>query len=256
MNDAELLIEWLTDNFVQQCRFAFGGSLVGVYLHGSAAMGCFDPRVSDIDLIVVVSEPPEDGVKSRFMKTVASLNKFAPAKGIEMSVVLDKYCKPFVYPTPFELHFSIAHLERFLSDPEGYIRSMNGTDKDLAAHFTIINHRGRALYGKHIREVFGEVPREDYLDSIINDISDARENIARDPMYVTLNLCRVLAFAREGLILSKAEGGKWGLEKLPAVYGGAIGAAAAAYAGEKAPAYPPPDELYAFADYALCELGL
>ena len=28
-----------------------------------------------------------------------------------MSVVKQSACKPFVYPTPFELHFSVAHLD-------------------------------------------------------------------------------------------------------------------------------------------------
>jgi beta-galactosidase/beta-glucuronidase len=35
------------------------------------------------------------------------------------------------------------------------------------------------------------------------------------PLYITLNLCRVLAYAREGLVLSKQEGGQWGLSHLP-----------------------------------------
>ncbi len=37
-------------------------------------------------------------------------------------------------------------------------------------------------------------------------------------MYLTLNLARVLAYAREGLILSKKEGGEWALENLPEKY--------------------------------------
>ena len=37
-------------------------------------------------------------------------------------------------------------------------------------------------------------------------------------MYLTLNLARVLAFKKEGLVLSKKEGGEWALEHLPAEY--------------------------------------
>lgn len=31
--------------------------LVGIYLHGSMAMGCFTPGTGDMDLLVVVSDP-------------------------------------------------------------------------------------------------------------------------------------------------------------------------------------------------------
>ena len=92
---------------------------------------------------------------------------------------------------------------------------MNGTDKDLAAHFTIINRRGRCLYGPPAERVFDEVPAQDYLDSIWCDIADASEEIADNTMYLTLNLARVMAYRREGLVLSKKEGGEWGLKKLP-----------------------------------------
>lgn len=44
----------LLESYVEQCCGILGNDLVGVYLHGSAAMGCFDGRVSDLDLLIVV----------------------------------------------------------------------------------------------------------------------------------------------------------------------------------------------------------
>ena len=44
----------LLDAFVKGSREILGDELCGVYLHGSAVMGCFSPAKSDIDLIVVV----------------------------------------------------------------------------------------------------------------------------------------------------------------------------------------------------------
>ena len=54
-----------------------------------------------------------------------------------MSIVKRSVCRPFVYPTPFELHFSIMHLEWYRKDPHDYIENMKGTDKDLAAHMMV-----------------------------------------------------------------------------------------------------------------------
>ena len=208
----------LIKEFTEQSRSILQDNLVGIYLHGSAVMGCFNPRKSDIDLIIVVERPLTDAVKRAYMDMVFRYNALGPAKGIEMSIVLRKVCKPIVYPTPYELHFSTGHLEWYKQDPDDYIRRMNGVDKDLAAHFTIINHRGRCLYGAPVKEVFAEVPSCDYMDSIWNDIAEAPENITKDTMYLTLNLARVLAYKEEGLVLSKKEGGEWAISHLPAEY--------------------------------------
>lgn len=204
----------LLDKLVSRSKEILESNLTGIYLHGSAVMGCFQPGKSDLDLLIVVKEEVSDGAKRQFMDMVVELNKQAPAKGLELSIVKEEVCKPFVYPTPFELHFSIAHLAWYQNNPQDYVEKMKGTDQDLAAHFTITFHRGQVLYGKEISEVFAPVPRKDYLDSIWCDIENAEEEIAENPMYLTLNLCRVLAYVKEGLITSKQEGGEWGLRNV------------------------------------------
>ncbi len=208
----------LLDSLVQQSKKILGDNLVGIYLHGSAVMGCFNDKKSDLDFIVVIKSDISNGLKRKYMDMAVELNKQAPAKGIEFSIVRENVCNPFAYPTPFELHFSIAHLNWYLSDPEDYIEKMKGTDKDLAAHFTIIYHRGKTLFGKEIKEVFAKVSGESYFDSIWCDIEDSKTEIKENPTYIILNLCRVLAYKKEDLILSKLEGGKWGLKNIPEEY--------------------------------------
>ena len=212
-------MDTVIDSFVKQSEEILKDNLVGIYLHGSAVMGCFNPAKSDLDLIVVVKEFMTDADKRFFMDMVVELNnKDLAKKGIEMSIVRQSVCKPFAYPTPFELHFSIAHLDWYKKDPEDYISKMKGEDKDLAAHFTIINHGGKCLCGAPIKEVFGDIPIQDYIDSIWNDIADAENEITDNPMYIILNLARVLAYLQDGLVLSKKEGGEWALDNIPEVY--------------------------------------
>lgn len=215
----------LLDQFVQENKRIFKDHLVGVYLHGSAAMGCFHKKKSDIDLLVVVHGSISLEDKRKYMDMVVKLNESAPAKGLELSILREEVCKPFCYPTPFELHFSVAHLEWYKTNPADYVEKMNGTDRDLAAHVTILHHRGKVLCGKEIKDVFGEVDPAFYFDSIWADIENAEEEIPQNPVYLILNLCRVLAYKKDGLILSKKEGGEWGLGKLPQKYQDIIRAA-------------------------------
>ncbi len=219
----------LLDELTDACKTEIKNQLSGIYLHGSMVMGCFNPVKSDIDIIVVIENGITDEQKLNLMTRIVRLNRNAPAKGIEISFVKREYCNPFVYPTPFELHFSPAHLQWFFDDPKDYIDKMNGEDKDLAAHFTIINQYGVTLCGSEIADVFGSVPREDYVDSIWSDIENASEDILENPMYVILNLCRVLAYLVDGAILSKEKGGEWGLAHFARQYQSLIGNALNCY---------------------------
>ena len=219
--------------FSEDAKAAFGEKLRGVYLHGSAVMGCYNPEKSDLDLLVAVDEEPEDPKKLQFMAQVLALSSKVSKKGIEMSVVPVSACRPFQYPTPFFLHFSEAHRAWFQKDPGDYVRKMKGTDPDLAAHFTILWHYGICLFGAPVYEVFELPDSKSYLDSIMQDIVDAPENIREDPVYFALNLLRVLAYREENLILSKKQAGEWALKK-PELSEGApqIRAALQAYSEE------------------------
>ena len=208
----------MISRFTEMSREILNGRLAGVYLHGSAVMGCYQPKKSDLDFLIVVNTALPDKEKRRFMDKLLELDQDCPGKGIEMSIVTKDVCNPFVYPTPFILHYSRMHTDWYRRDPEDYIRKMNGTDKDLAAHFTVIRNRGRCLYGLPIPEVFGEVPEQDYLDSVRNDVAGAEAEITENPMYLILNLARILAYLKEKKVMSKEEGGMWGLKSLPEQY--------------------------------------
>lgn len=149
------------------------------------------------------------------MQMVVELDQRAPEKGIELSIIKKGFCKPFIYPTPFELHFSKLHLSRYLDNPLKYVNEMYGVDRDLASHITVLKHRPRCLFGKTINDVFDDVAEEYFFDSIWNDIKDSKDKVLNHPVYIILNLCRVLAFKRDKVILSKAEGGHWGILNLP-----------------------------------------
>ena len=223
-------IQELLDAIVTYSKQILKNNLTGIYLHGSAVMGCFNPEKSDLDFIVVVNEILPDSIKKEYMDMIVELNACGPSKGIEMSIVTKSVCNPFVYPTPFDLHFSGAHLNWYKSNPDDYIQKMKGTDKDLAAHFMIITNRGKCLYGEPIEKVFSKVSEQDYFDSIWNDIADAVEDIPENTMYLTLNLARVLAYKKDRVILSKKEAGEWALENLPEEYHPHIEAALKEYA--------------------------
>lgn len=207
------------------CIHILSHKLVGIYVHGSIALGCFSWDTGDIDFLIVVSSELNQSEKEALISAFLEIDGYCPPKGLEMSVLLRKNCRPFVYPTPFELHFSNLHKPGFIRDISGYCRTLHGSDSDLAAHITVINRTGIVLWGRSIETVFSPVPRPCYIDSIISDITDSPKEIFKTPAHCTLNLCRTLSYLKDGEIRSKKQGGQWGLSNLPHYFSPIISAA-------------------------------
>lgn len=81
-----------------------GDALVGVYLHGSGALGGFTPARSHGDLLAVSSRGLTDEEKSTLGGALSEEALPCPAAGLELSVVtLDVARHPTKEP-PFEVH--------------------------------------------------------------------------------------------------------------------------------------------------------
>lgn len=198
----------------QDLPVLLGDNLVGVYLHGSYVLKSYHENVSDLDYIIVVKEPLTDQQKLTLMTwTVTTGWQLAPKKGLEFHVLLEKWTQNFIQPLPFDFHFSPMHWPDYQENPLQYVQQMQGTDPDLAAHLTILTHYGEVISGPVIKDVFAPIPRTAYLKSILADVSAAEQEILTNPVYVSLNLARVLAYIQTDRILSKAAGGRWLLEQ-------------------------------------------
>ena len=209
------------NELVQELRNILGDNLVGIYLHGSLAMGGFNPASSDIDIIVVAKDKLISQVKVDLRAKLQLLSKRLLSKGFDMSVVKLNVLKQFEHPTPYEFYFHYSNIaaNKQIEDDGAY-------DSNLTIHFAITKERGICLYGKPIAAIFPDVPKLYYLQSIAHDAEWSLNNIQKGPdtgkclvpVYAVLNFCRALAFIKEELIASKIEGAEWGLEHLPEEY--------------------------------------
>lgn len=226
-----------------------------VYLHGSLAMGCFNPRRSDIDLLVVTAHPLSIEAKRSLIELLLRISR--SPHPVEISFLQRDDLFPWQYPTPFDLHYSEDWREQYSRDLQGddwrRWNDIRHRDPDLAAHITIARARGICLLGMPPATALPPVPPKDYLDSIISDLEWAHERAAKFPTYGILNACRVLAYLREGHIYSKVEGGEWGLAALPPAFHPAIRSALAAYRDDSEIEMPPVTDAERLLAYALTE---
>ncbi|WP_257348728.1 aminoglycoside adenylyltransferase domain-containing protein [Pseudalkalibacillus decolorationis] len=245
-----LSIRSFVNDIVKDLEGMLAEDMVGVYLHGSLAIGGFNPKSSDIDLLAVTSSPLSKDSKHQLAQHFLEISKHPYP--IEISILSIDQLRNWNHPSPFEFHYSEFWRDCLESDFEVVNDQLNSQDKkdpDLAAHLTITRERGICLHGKPIKEVLPSVPRADYIDSIMEDYQDCLESIEQKPIYSILNILRVYWFVKEGVISSKEETGTWGLNYLPKEFHRTIRKALEGYRSEKLAEDFNRKELLLFRDY-------
>ena len=225
-----------TSRFVERVVVALrdhlGRELLGVYLHGSLALGSYYAPKSDIDLLLVVRAALDPAARERLSRLFLTLSVDRPTLGdVEVSTITEQAARHFEHPMPFEMHYSVSWNERIRSGDIDY--SAERKDPDLTAHVTSVRESGIALYGPAPTEVFAPVPEEAFLESILDDLEWIVEgrNILESPFYGVLNGCRVLLVLadRTRLVPSKEEAALWALENVPKIHRGVVRDALDAY---------------------------
>ena len=166
--------------------------LIGVYAHGSAALGGFT-RASDLDVLVIGMQAADWPALGRELLSTAI--DFP----LELSVVAPPDAARPAAPWPFLLH---------VASPDRIVRPhLGGGDPDLCAHYAVTRQAGIPILGPPAEEVFGQVSRGMMLTYLRGELVWGVEHA--DQRYAILNACRAAAYATDQVILSKIDGGRW-----------------------------------------------
>ena len=228
-----------------------GDDLVGVYLHGSLVLGCFNPQQSDVDVLVVTRRRIDDDAQRRLAPILrrSSGPKERPRRPpfpLELTFLTEEQVAVWRYPTRFDLHFheSFRAFEQARRGEE---------DWDLAAHFTIARSAGVALRGPPPGEVFPAVPHEDFADSLLRDLDWCLEHDRK--LYAVLSASRIWATLTQGGVHSKRTGAVWALERAPDPFRKLIERALAVYSGELDDASVDAGEAARYVDFVQAQLA-
>lgn len=186
-----------------------GSHLAGVYLHGSAVLGGFDVRRSDVDLLVVRDGPMTAAEQSATAAALSEERLPCPAHGLELSIVTLQATRHPAAEPAFELHLTTAPEDTKIVD--GHQR---GGDPDLVLHFAVCREAGRLLGpGLPTAEVFGPVPDDLVVAQLAAELRWGAGHAPGE--YAVLNACRAWRFAADHhAIVSKIDGGQWALDRV------------------------------------------
>jgi hypothetical protein len=232
-SDAPAEVRAQVERLVVLVRAHVGDDLVGIYLHGSLAMGSFLPVGSDVNLLAVSERPMSLSTKWRVVQVLLRLSG-APSP-IEIWFFHRRQLRPWSHPTPFDLLFGEARRELYESDlASGGWKDWNRRaerDGNIARHVKLARERGVCLWGAPIDETLPDVPAEDYVASLLANLAWARGRPGVTLDDRLLNLARAWAYLETGAVMSKDESGAWALGELPARHASAVEAALAPYRG-------------------------
>ncbi|MEP6641117.1 MAG: aminoglycoside adenylyltransferase domain-containing protein [Gaiellales bacterium] len=184
-------------------RAALGRDLVGLYLHGSAALHDYHADRSDIDLLAVCATPLDEATRDAIAAQLAADALPCPAVALEFSLITRSAA---VDPGPapaYELHGWDAY-GRLRPDP-------GPGDPDLPLHFAAIRAGGVVVLGPPPHDVFRDVARGELLPRLVAELdwADANPSVS----YRVLTACRVLRVLAEGRMCSKRAAAEWVLER-------------------------------------------
>jgi hypothetical protein len=203
-----------SEELVHRLRRTLGSKLVGVYLHGSAAVGDFSPSRSDVDGVAVVSGELTDQERNLLAQELGPSALPCLGTGLEFHVVAASTLVRVTDAPPFEMHIAT-------DTKNGRERFVDGVgragDADLVMHYAVLKARGITLLGPPASELFPEVPRDRMLSALRSELDWGLENAS--PSYQALNAARAWRFVETGEIVSKTEGGEWARSRMddPAV---------------------------------------
>lgn len=217
------------------------GGLVGVYLHGSAALGGFRPERSDVDVLVVIAYAVPADRQAALGAALLAASYPCPGTGLELSVITAATAAD-LGDCRFEVHVA--------SPDEVVVGAGHAGDTDLILYAEVCRRSGLAASGPPAWSAFGAVPRSRLVTAMLVELEWGVSSASFE--YAVLNACRALRFAADGLLQSKVAGGEWYLAAHPDA--SVVRAALARQRGGAAHE-PSHGDVVAFVASARCQIG-
>jgi hypothetical protein len=188
-----------------------GPDLIGVYVYGSLATGDFEPDVSDVDLIAVLRDVPDDPLLTRLLPMHARLVRADPGwvDRIEVDYV------------------AVDGLRRCLTRPTTIARISPGeplhlleAGRDLILDWYPARRDAIRLIGPPLQSLIPDIPEAEYLVEVRRYLAAFPERFEEDASpgsqsYAVLTMCRGLYLWRDRERLSKRESARRASNEFP-----------------------------------------
>jgi len=208
-------INRILDSFAKEIVNIFTNDLIGIYLTGSLSYGDFNPKSSDIDLVVILKKPISLNQLKQIKKLHQQLEKQNKkwVKRIECSYVPFDMLKNILPPKESRPYYGEGIL---------YPQAPYGNEW-LINNYWLYNY-GIALLGPEFNKLIKPIDIADVKKACIRDLHKEWEPKINDPdylgnshyqSYIVLNLCRILYTVINNALTSKKISASWIKKEFP-----------------------------------------
>lgn len=232
----------LLSDLATTVRRELGASLLGLYLYGSATGRQFNPIVSDVDVLAILTKSVDDHVFSALKRMHNSFENTHPEwlDRIEVQYVSAGALRTFKMRTS-----RIAAISP--GDPFSYKLAGAG----WTANWYDVQENGIALLGPPPATWIPRITRDEFLSAIAAYAAEVAARATSEPRhrgveaYEVLTMCRALYSVRTGEQVSKDEAAAWAHREFPE--SSDVIATAVHYRNDYTPSHDPCDPITAAA---------
>jgi predicted nucleotidyltransferase len=205
-------IALLLQELLEEIQNVLGQKLIGVYLYGSLVTGDFDPHISDIDLLAVITSrlTEEEFARLERMHLDFIAAHLRWENRLEIAYLTQDALQTFRTQTS-----EIA----VISPGEPFHRKEAG--KDWTINWYFVRKQGLTLFGPPPESIIPPIPTEQFLAAVKAQAIEWGDWVihTKDPRkyqsYAILTICRALYACVHGEQVSKKQAAAWALEELP-----------------------------------------
>src|SRR5579864_6702921 len=195
---------------VASWRSALGRNLAGVYVHGSLSTGAFNPRTSDVDVLITTRALTDGPANERIQEVHRAMHGWGDERWAERLEAVFIPAKALGAPgVP-----TIAVLQ--LHQDEGF--KVQSLGPDLMILKRTLREHGITLFGPKVTKVVAPVTAGEVRDAVIGTLRGwwlpqlefPGQFLKREyQAYAVVTMCRALCLLTTGELVTKPEAAAW-----------------------------------------------
>lgn len=198
------------DDLLLRMRGILREKLVGLYLGGSLAVGDFDSRISDIDLVAALAAEVDD----REFVDLQAMHDAVAGRHSEWDGRIEvRYASVATLNAP-------AAGGQIISISPGEPFNRRWSDFRWLIDWYVVREKGITLFGSPPKEIIEPIPQSEFVRSVKANVESWGEWIGgmhrrKAQAYAILAMCRALYACQQGDQLSKKQAALWAQRAFP-----------------------------------------
>lgn len=218
--DLPIEIRPLIDELCKDLKVIFDNKLLGLYLHGSIAMGAFNPKSSDIDFMVLLKS---DVHEEEFLKLVSCHKKLCSkyeywGSKLEGSyLIMDKLYERHP-PSSKRPYINGGNLRRAHHGPEWTFEKYTLAREGIALMDDVLDRKALMASILDLKSATKSLLK-DWWQPLMKKESDLSDEYL---VYGVLTMCRIKHTMDLNIVASKVESAHYVLKQVSSIYGSLI----------------------------------